>query len=101
WASKQAGQTIRKEDLRRLLESRLKSSLSTQQAAESFAVTASLQGQNQFESPGQVALRAVNFTTAIERASQAISRGNKKVFEEIGGGVCPLLCYLPARPNPG
>jgi hypothetical protein len=85
WASKQAGQTIRKEDLRRLLESRLKSSPSTQQAAESFAVTTGLPEQNQFESQGQLALRAVNFRSAIDRASDAISRGNKKVFEEIGG----------------
>jgi hypothetical protein len=100
WASKQAGQTIRKEDLRRLLESRLKSSLSTQQAAESFAVTASLQGQNQFESPGQVALRAVNFTTAIERASQAISRGNKKVFEEIGGEFARFYATCLLDPTP-
>jgi hypothetical protein len=100
WASKQAGQTIRKDDLRRLVESRLKSSLSTQQAAESFAVTASLQGQNQFESPGQVASRSVNFTTAIERASDAISRGNKKVFEEIGGEFARFYATCLLDPTP-
>ena len=100
WASKQAGQTIRNEDLARLVESRLKSSPSTQQAAESFAATASLQGQNQFEDAGHLALRAGNFTTAIDRASDAISRGNTKVFEEIGGEFARFYATCLLDPTP-
>jgi hypothetical protein len=84
WASKQAGQTIRKEDLRRLLERRLNSSPSTQLAAEGVAAAASFQVPNQFGNSQHLTLRGRNFKTAIERASDAISRGNKKVFEEIG-----------------
>jgi hypothetical protein len=44
WASKQAGQTIRKEDLARLLESALEAALSTEQAAENVAVSAQRAG---------------------------------------------------------
>lgn len=84
WASRQAGQTIRKEDLARLLEIRLKRSPSTVQAAESFAASAGLTSAARVESSQELALRADNFSTAIDRASDAVSRGNKKVFEEIG-----------------
>ena len=85
WASRQAGQTIQKEDLARLLERRLNQSPSTVQASESVAAAINIQGGNQSENPPQVlALRARNFTLAIDRASDAVSRGNKKVFAEIG-----------------
>jgi len=39
WASKQAGQTIRKEDLKRLLEIRLSSEAAMVQAADGFVAT--------------------------------------------------------------
>ena len=84
WASKQAGQTIRKEDLARLLESRLNRSPSTVQASEGVAAAVSIMGGNRIKSPPDLMLRASNFRLAIDRASDAVSRGNKKVFEEIG-----------------
>jgi hypothetical protein len=84
WASKQAGQTIRKEDLARLLESRLRSSPSAVEAAGSIAVSAGLSSANPFESPPEMALNTLHFTPALERASDAVGRGNQKVFEEIG-----------------
>jgi hypothetical protein len=84
WASKQAGQTIRREDLARLLERRLMHSPSAVQASKSLAATASTRDLNQPENPHELVLRADNFMTALDRASDAVSRGNKKVFEEIG-----------------
>jgi hypothetical protein len=84
WASKQAGQTIRKEDLARLLESRLKGSPAAMQSAESVAATANIMGAKQIDNTQELALSARNFTSAIDRASDAVSRGNQKVFEEIG-----------------
>lgn len=74
WASKQAGQTIRKEDLLRALENRLKQH--TPPESESFAVPG--------ESPPEPVLSAPKFALAIDRASDAVGRGNKKVFDEIG-----------------
>lgn len=84
WASRQAGQTIRKEDLARLLESRLKHSPVSTRAADRFAAAAAPAGAKRIENPHGLALRVDNFKTAIQRASEAVSRGNKKVFEEIG-----------------
>lgn len=84
WASKQAGQTIRKEDLARLLESSLQHSPSSIQASERMAAAMNLPGRNLIVGQPEQLLQASNFTTALDRASGAVSRGNKKVFEEIG-----------------
>jgi hypothetical protein len=83
WASRQAGQTIRKEDLARLLESRLQASQSSRQAAESVARNTSRKGLERFDGSHDRLLKAENFKTSIDRASDAVGRGNKKVFEEI------------------
>jgi hypothetical protein len=84
WASKQAGQTIRKEDLRRLLERRLKRSASAVQASQGVAAAIGATGANQAFGQPDVMLRANHFLGALDRTSDAVSRGNKKVFEEIG-----------------
>ncbi len=84
WASKQAGQTIRKEDLARLLERRLMQSPSAVQASEGVAAAINIQGGNQVAGSRTLTLRSSAFLPAIERASDAVGRGNRKVFEEIG-----------------
>lgn len=85
WASKQAGQTIRKEDLSRLLERRLRQSPTAMRTSREVATAINAQGQNnQLMPQPELALRAGNFTAAVDRASDAVARGNKKVFEEIG-----------------
>jgi hypothetical protein len=84
WASKQAGQSIRKEDLARLLEMRLRGSRGAMRAAENYASSASPAGAVQTRGPRGHAIDSRNFTSAIDRASDAVGRGNKKVFEEIG-----------------
>lgn len=84
WASKQAGQTIRKEDLARLLERRLRQSPNAMLASRNVATAINAQGQSQLMPQPELAIRSGNFTEAVERASDAVARGNKKVFEEIG-----------------
>ena len=85
WASKQAGQTIRQEDLLRAFEDRF---------TLSAEVSAALEGiSNHFKTIG-AGLRAKAYRAAIlqsldpaaafARAGDAVARGNKKVFEEIG-----------------
>jgi hypothetical protein len=84
WASKQAGQTIRKEDFKRLLESRLHRDARAIEAAENLAASARpSDGQRALEMRS-LALDIRNYKTATQRASDAVGRGNKKVFEEIG-----------------
>jgi len=84
WASKQAGQTIRKEDLMRTLQAKLQLQPEVEAAlvlvaklARQLGATQSLEGIKQSTLVNLVANTA-------SRASDAVSRGNKKVFEEIG-----------------
>ncbi|HWQ04453.1 MAG TPA: hypothetical protein VN452_03780 [Longilinea sp.] len=102
WASKQAGQTIRKEDLKRTLERYLFESAAAQQANAEVAAAASIQAGSQ-AMPAQAApLSAVAFTSAIDRASDAVARGNRKVFAEIGLAFANFYhsCFLESRLDP-
>ncbi len=83
WASKQAGQTVRRQDLQRSLETMLQREPEIE-AALSLVITLAKQAgaQQSFDQLRQSALGTMLATSAI-RASEAVSRGNKKVFEEI------------------
>ena len=85
WASKQAGRTIRKEDLQRSLEAAFRSSPTLALAANEVVAHARRLGANipAGESLAFV-LRVVDPAAALDRASAAVARGNLKVFEEIG-----------------
>ncbi|MEZ4670829.1 MAG: hypothetical protein R3E39_23230 [Anaerolineae bacterium] len=84
WASKQAGQTIRKEDVARTLEHIMQTS-ATAQAEADIVTSAQTLGSDQSAFTIQAALGDVfNPVAAFARASDAVGRGNKKVFEEIG-----------------
>ncbi len=85
WASKQAGQTIRGDDLLKAYEDL---------ADHSPEISAGLDVMLSYAAPlahrpDVVALReslrrALNPEEAFQRASDAVARGNKKVFDEIG-----------------
>ena len=83
WASKQAGQTIRRQDLRRTLEALLKNEPEVEVALSLIATPAKQLGaQQSFDQFREPTLGSI-IETAANRASDAVSRGNKKVFEEI------------------
>lgn len=85
WASKQAGQTIRKEDLLRTLAARLGSEAAAQQAlAELLAAARRLGIRLKLEKLIELVWQAYDPAAAFERASAAVGRGNLKVFAEIG-----------------
>lgn len=85
WASRQAGQTIRKEDLARALEHTLTTTPATLQAAANVVTFAQPAGIQQDTAViHQSVWQALNPNAAIERASAAVARGNQKVFAEIG-----------------
>jgi hypothetical protein len=85
WASKQAGQTIRQEDLRRAVEGALHDLPGITQAMERLLTLARQLGAKlQKEDLRQLVWELLNPMAAIERASKAVARGNQKVFEEIG-----------------
>lgn len=82
WASKQAGQTIRKEDFARTLENLL-----NQSATAMPEIVASVQSLGSHQSEDEIqesVFEVLNPLAAFTRASEAVARGNKKVYEEIG-----------------
>jgi hypothetical protein len=84
WASKQAGVTIRGEDLRKSLEAALTTEPEIQQMLSVISVHAEklIKGATQ----QNLSLKALYtlIDIAKQKASDAVARGNKKVFEEIG-----------------
>jgi hypothetical protein len=85
WASKQAGQTIRKEDLARTFERLFGGSREARGAGR--AAVASMAGLRKGDGPESLwepLWKALWPSTAFDRASDAVARGNRRVFEEIG-----------------
>jgi hypothetical protein len=85
WASKQAGQSIRKEDLQRTLERILQDSFAAHPATGAVAHEAQLIDTKR--NPNEIStalMQSLDLRSAVDRASEAVGRGNKKVFEEIG-----------------
>ena len=96
WASKQAGQTIRQEDLARAFERLFARSPEATAVADTAAASVANLGAE--PAPGRVrdALwQARAPESAFERASDAVGRGNLKVFAEIGCAFASFLA-LPA-----
>ena len=85
WASKQAGQTIRKEDFIRTLELILGSEAMAKQAARDLAGAVRWLGVFlNVEDTLELVLKAYDPEAAFERSSAAVAGGNLKVFAEIG-----------------
>jgi len=85
WASKQAGQTIRKEDFARTLENLLRTSPTAQETIPEVTASAQAFGSTRSEDEIQETVAEVlNPLAAFDRAADAVGRGNKKVYEEIG-----------------
>ncbi|MBI5567480.1 MAG: hypothetical protein HY870_21450 [Chloroflexi bacterium] len=84
WASKQAGQSIRKEDLARTLDTLLNASTATTAAHDVLISVQRLGTQREPRYIRESVWEVVNPAAAIDRASAAVARGNQKVFEEIG-----------------
>jgi hypothetical protein len=85
WASKQAGQTIRQEDLRRTLDANLGPGAELQQAARDLSEAARKLGATLgVEEILELIWKAYQPEAAFERSSDAVARGNLKVFAEIG-----------------
>src|SRR5690606_583138 len=85
WASKQAGQTIRREDLARALQDAFGSAPAPVQAMRELISFAQAFGSKRSRSQIQALVTGLlSPRTAIERASGAVARGNKKVYEEMG-----------------
>jgi hypothetical protein len=92
WASKQAGQTIRREDLARILEIELAAAPGLSKALGEVISAAAAFG-SRLDPLGMrfAGTRTLLGAVVLERVSNAISRGNHKVFAEIGREVARFL----------
>jgi len=84
WASKQAGQTIRKEDFARLIEEIQRSIISAQTASDVVASAQAFDSKHSEEEIQETIADVLNPLAAVNRASDAVARGNRKVYAEIG-----------------
>jgi hypothetical protein len=85
WASKQAGQTIRNEDLARMLENLMEAGAAEAASAGELALAA--QGIGSAAEPAEVTgtvWQTLDPQAIFARSSDAVARGNLKVFAEIG-----------------
>jgi hypothetical protein len=101
WASRQAGQTIRREDLARTIEAELDAE---ELAAAVTRISEFLRrvGRRADRSRILAAVReAVSPVRAVERTSEAVARGNKKVFDEIGRAFARFVAALAGPPGSG
>ena len=84
WASKQAGVTIRGEDLQRKLEEVLSNEPEIQDILEIVKRHSKKFVGSALQQSIVLAAIQTLATSAKQRASDSVARGNKKVFEEIG-----------------
>ncbi len=101
WASRQAGQSIRGEDLRRALERLLRESREALLAAETLQAESALINEEGPESlAGAVATvrDALSPAAAFDRVAAAVARGNQKVFAEIGLAFARYLALFDDGP---
>jgi len=104
WASRQAGVSIRREDLRRALERLLRESREARQALETMAAEGAIVREDATESLAGAAeaLRdALSPAAAFERTADAVARGNRKVFAEIGLEFSRFLTLFDDGPPDG
>ena len=90
WASKQAGCTIRREDVARAVERHFRSRLDKRPLGRRLARLPGLSTDTLVKLVGQVSLAL----PGIDRAADAVARGNRKVFEEIGRNFAHALAGL-------
>ena len=85
WASKQAGQTIRREDLAKALEERLSAVPEIETAISNIAKGVLLKGSHLgHQGIKKLVWEVADPNAAALRASEAVARGNRKVYAEIG-----------------
>lgn len=104
WASRQAGQSIRRQDLQRALERLLQQSSAVNQSlgaleTQSAAIQADSAEPAETVAGAFMAIKeALDPAAAFIRVSQAVARGNQKVFAEIGLEFARFLALFEAGP---
>ena len=101
WASRQAGSTIRGEDLQERLARRL--GRGARLLAPLQSLSRALLRRGLFNPETRLGRAVAEIHTpfdAFERASEAVAVGNRKVFEEIGAEFARFLAEVPPDATP-
>lgn len=97
WASKQAGQSIRGDDLGRKIEDAFRGAEAVQRVVERIRDVRRAAGRAVDASTVLSAIReACAPLLTVTRVAEAVARGNKKVFDEIGREFARFLAVLEA-----
>lgn len=97
WASRQAGHTIRGEDLEDVLRARLGDTAELREAVATLrALSSRLAIRRPLADPVGAVLDALDPGAAARRAAAAVAAGNRKVFAEIGREFARFLEALSA-----
>lgn len=95
WASKQAGQTIRREDLQRTAEDAVLRAPETRRLLEAVGrARGTLGGARGVDAPLRELQALLASGAVFRRSSEAVSRGNVKVFVEIGREFARFLAVF-------
>ncbi|HEY0673753.1 MAG TPA: hypothetical protein VGD27_15855 [Longimicrobiales bacterium] len=84
WASRQAGQSIRRQDLERALDLTLDAWFGSGAADGVAHAVRALGAEHDVARIRQVVRRALGVEEVVARSADAVARGNRKVFAEIG-----------------
>lgn len=92
WASKQAGQSIRKEDLSRTFENLFHNSPEITLLMNTISQHSDvIKNLPEVKAVSSFIIKFLNPDSAFELSAQAVAEGNKKVFAEIGGEFARFL----------
>lgn len=92
WASKQAGQSIRKEDLSRTFEQLFHNSPEITLLLNTLSQHSDvIKNLPEVKAVSSFIIKFFNPDSAFEHSAQAVAEGNKKVFVEIGGEFARFL----------
>jgi hypothetical protein len=92
WASKQAGQSIRKEDLTRTFENLFHNSPEITLLLNTISQHSDvIKNLPEVKAVSSFIIKFLNPDSAFDHSAQAVAEGNKKVFAEIGGEFARFL----------
>jgi len=100
WASKQAGQSIRKEDLSRTFEQLFHNSPEITLLLNTLSQHSDvIKNLPEVKAISGFALKVINPNTAFDHSADAVATGNRIVFSEIGGEFARFLSIFRSEQN--
>jgi hypothetical protein len=98
WASKQAGQSIRNEDLSRTFENLFHNSPEITLLLNTLSHhSAVIKNLPEVKAVSSFIIKFLNPDSVFEHSAQAVAEGNKKVFAEIGGEFARFLSVFKSE----